>query len=420
MAETPDTIFEEREEEILISATSSGWRFPLKEWGNWAGSLLPKCQSTWKKAGIYEAITVSVYKIPRDKKLVFGLAEKWSSITNTFVFPWGEATVTLEYVMVLGGFSVLGESVLAQIDDQESVDIHLELIEKLKEAATLRNLTRTATGSWLRYFMGSESELKHEAFLSYWLSQHVFPTANYFVGQHVFPIAIRLARGIRIALAPAILAGVYSELRLLNEELVASAVLGKDEFRDVTLVAHLQVVQLWAWKRFPTLPKRLPLIDGSPKLRPARWKDLKIVPNGNIRMALDSAGESFRWRPYASSVDYWLLRKFGLDKEWSVLVDQDLDEELETLARCLRVSELVGINCIEQYLPHRVSNQFGMDQDIPHPVARCNGTRSVAWSNYSRPISDAKLYIPSRHFMAGVTVQYAKWWKNSALNRVLV
>jgi hypothetical protein len=31
----------------------------------------------------------------------------------------------------------------------------------------------------------------------------------------------------------------------------------------------------------------------------------------------------------------------------------------------LRVSELVGFDAIEQYLPHRVAMQFGMDHDVP-------------------------------------------------------
>ncbi|GMN51541.1 hypothetical protein TIFTF001_020689 [Ficus carica] len=469
MVEIPDTIFEEREEELLISATSSGtenptlrrtahflkpcvtqlsghenellkphtykntifsehkklpfkiyfkgWRFPLKEWGNWVESLLPKYQSTWKKAGIYEAIMGSVYKIPRDKRLVFGLAEKWSSITNTFVFPWGEATVTLEDVMVLGGFSVLGESVLAQIDDQESVDIHLELIEKLKEAATPGSLNRASGRAWLRFFMGSGSKIEHEAFLSFWLSQHVFPSVNYFVGHFVFPIAIRFAKGIRIALAPAVLASIYHDLRSLNEKLIASAVLKKDDLMDLTLYAPFQLVQLWAWERFPMLGPKPTCFTNGPKPRPARWKSARIVCNVDIRMALESAGETFWWHPYASSADYWLLPKFDLDKELRVSVNQDLDEELETLARCLRVSELVGINCIEQYLPHRVSKQFRMDQDIPSPVGRCNESQSVTWGNYSKPIRDVKLYIPSKHFVAGVTVRYAKWWENSVLSQ---
>ncbi|CAH8301855.1 unnamed protein product [Eruca vesicaria subsp. sativa] len=35
-----------------------------------------------------------------------GIAEKWCPNTKTFVFPWGETTITLEDVMLLLGFSV--------------------------------------------------------------------------------------------------------------------------------------------------------------------------------------------------------------------------------------------------------------------------------------------------------------------------
>ncbi|KAK9268706.1 hypothetical protein L1049_000467 [Liquidambar formosana] len=53
-----------------------------------------------------------------------------------------------------------------------------------------------------------------------------------------------------------------------------------------------------------------------------------------------------------------------------------------------RVCELVGIDCIEQYLPHRVAMQFGMDQDIPGHVARCNETPEVAWRSYRGEFDD--------------------------------
>jgi len=59
---------------------------------------------------------------------------------------------------------------------------------------------------------------------------------------------------------------------------------------------------------------------------------------------------------------------------------------------CLRVSELVGIDSIEQYLPHRVAMQFGMDQDVPSYVPRLNETKENAWRNYCRPISDENLF----------------------------
>jgi len=74
---------------------------------------------------------------------------------------------------------------------------------------------------------------------------------------------------------------------------------------------------------------------------------------------------------------------------------------------CLRVSELVGFESIEQYLPHRVSLQFGMDQDVPSYVPRLNGTKDIAWENYCRPIHDKRLYFPARLFEADVIVRYA-------------
>jgi hypothetical protein len=83
----------------------------------------------------------------------------------------------------------------------------------------------------------------------------------------------------------------------------------------------------------------------------------------------------------------------------------------------LRASELVGFDSIEQYLPHRVAMQFGMDQDVPGCVPRFNKTKSIAWENYCRPISDKKLYFPPRLCEADVTARYAKWWKKSVLDR---
>jgi hypothetical protein len=43
----------------------------------------------------------------KKQDLVYGVVEKWCSETNTFVFPFGEATITLEDVIVLGGYSLV-------------------------------------------------------------------------------------------------------------------------------------------------------------------------------------------------------------------------------------------------------------------------------------------------------------------------
>lgn len=61
---------------------------------------------------------------------------------------------------------------------------------------------------------------------------------------------------------------------------------------------------------------------------------------------------------------------------------------MESWACCLRVLELVGLDrkCIEQYLPHGVAKQFGINQDVPGDVARTNSTSKIVWRFYMRPV----------------------------------
>ncbi|KAK2639623.1 hypothetical protein Ddye_027418 [Dipteronia dyeriana] len=128
----------------------------------------------------------------------------------------------------------------------------------------------------------------------------------------------------------------------------------------------------------------------------------------NVRTVLDSAKESFDWRPYAKTLKNWNFPKFYAEKEMWVSVDPDHCEEVESFARCLRISELVGRGCVEHYFPHRVAMQFGLDQDLPACVAQVN--------DYSKPISDANLYVPPRLYEADVTTRYLDWWNESVLH----
>ena len=395
-------------ENLPLKVHFKSWRRMDENWKMWVASLHSKYQSIWKESGIYEAIMCSKYSICRHQDLILGLAEKWCPKTNTFIFSWGEATVTLEDMMALGGYSVLGDSVLSPLVTKEMEEIH----EILLEANRRVSVSFTASQhKWLEHFMGSGSKLEHEAFLSYWLSKFVFPLCEYRIERQNFPIAILLARGTRIALAPAVLSSIYSDLGLLKEKLVASTKLDTEEV--LTISAPFQLVQLWAWERFPALrPSPISISQREP--RPARWSKLKKVSIENVRLAIDTAGESFQWRPYAIAANHnWLFPKFYEEKEQWVSVDAALDKELESFALCLRVCELLGLHCIQQYLPHRVAMQFGIDQDLPGHVARYNMSPGIAWSHYNRSIGDSKLYIPPRLFEADITMRYFEWWKQS-------
>ncbi|KAI9186241.1 hypothetical protein LWI28_015164 [Acer negundo] len=247
--------------------------------------------------------------------------------------------------------------------------------QKLNQAK--KELNRSASkkasyGQWMKKFMGTGLDFEHEAFLALWLSSFVFPVSSPVIVEAVFPIAIHMSRGTRIALAPPILASIYRDL-----------------------------VQIWAWERFIEFRPKANLINiGEPRC--AQWHK-QNTGVGNVRTVLDSARVSFDWRPYVKTLKNWKLPEFYAEKEMCVWVDADLPEEFGSFALCLRTSELVGIDCVEHYLPHRVAMQFGMDQDLPACVARANDAPHVVWSCYCKPITCEKLYIRPQLFEAVVT-----------------
>nr|GMC75483.1 serine/threonine-protein phosphatase 7 long form homolog [Ipomoea batatas] len=405
------------EAEWPLELSFCGWRGPPNLWKKWVTSMRAKHLSVWKSAGIDEAIMGSVYKIHRNEKLVLGLAERWCSQTNTFVFAWGEATITLEDIMVLGGFSILGGPVTLftlQEPDLKETQNNLERSRHDLERLKLDNHAK-----WLKLFMDSGSDIEHEAFLSLWLSRFVFSGNNLDkIDKDVFPVAVRLARGIRIALAPPVLCSIYRDMSLLREtmEMISSP----DQMKGgencecnvfaLTLGAPLQFVQIWGWERI--IPLRPPPNCIEPgDVRLARWHNLKdFSKNMNVRTSIDSAAETFLWRPYVLAVDNWKIPKFYKEKEQ---FGEDLSEELKSFMYCLRVSQLVGVDCNEPYRPNRVAMQFGFDQDIPEWIPRSDKSGEVAWCEYSRPIGTVN--IPPRLLESDVTARYLEWWRKSVL-----
>ncbi|KAI8537464.1 hypothetical protein RHMOL_Rhmol09G0025200 [Rhododendron molle] len=383
-----------------------GWRNPQKRWKIWVDHMCSLHKPLWEKAGIYESIMGSVYSIKKDCELVIKVAEKWCPETNSFVFPFGEATVTLQDMMTLGGYSVLGDPVLTPLPmDTASEETREELLQARLELVRT-SAKRANQGAWMKKFMKSGCRIEHEAFLSLWLSKFVFPSAagNNTVGNKVLPIAIHLAQGTKIALAPAVLTSIYRDLSLLRKRI-------EHNVSALTIWAPFQLIQVWIWERFPALgPNPNPLENGEPRL--ARWHMVKKPNIENVDFAVATSGKCFLWR-VMTGTNQLIHNLYGETEKW-LSVSSRLDEVLESFGRCVRVSELVGLDCIEEYFPHRVAMQFGMDQDIPRKVVFCpKGNPEIAWQHYARPISDAKLYIPSRCFKSHVTTRYFEWWKKS-------
>lgn len=399
-------------EKSTVKISFSGWGSPSLNWVEWVNAMSESHATVWRKSGVHDAIMASRYQIKKQDDLMMALVEKWCIETNTFVFPWGEATVTLEDMIVLGGFSVIGNNALAPIKREAMKEVE-EKMKKAKREIEAGLEKKCCVSSWMKEMMNSGNEIEHEAFMVSWLSRFVFPNSGGLLRDKLFPAAIQLANGVKLALAPAVLAGIYRDLGVLKEHLA-----GYSEKETVVVKSPFQFVQVWALERFmelqpPGQPSQLKLSE--PRI--AQWhqhgggQDAYRYPE-NVRAVLDSAKESFDYRPYTKPLSNFKFPKFYLEDDCWVCVGSD--ENIVAFGRCLRFSKLVGLDCIEPYYPHRVALQFGYDQDVPGVVPARIETPELAWKDYIRPISDEMLYIPARLHEADVTVGYIRWWKLSA------
>ena len=73
--------------------------------------------------------------------------------------------MTLEDMMALGGYSVLGDSVLSPLLTKEMEEIYEILLEAHKTVSY--SCFNPGQYAWLEHIMGSGSKVEHEAFLSF-------------------------------------------------------------------------------------------------------------------------------------------------------------------------------------------------------------------------------------------------------------
>ncbi|XWS11205.1 hypothetical protein CRYUN_Cryun38cG0064200 [Craigia yunnanensis] len=347
-----------------------GWHVPQKRWEEWVDRMAGNYGGLWKLTGICDAIMSSRYEIRCNKDLLLGLVEFWCPETNTFVFPWGEATVTLEDVMILGGFSPLGESVRRPL---EGKFVKIEEEMNKKRLIMSRNKSKKAShGCWIKHFMEEERDYEHVAFLSLWLSRDKNGTCP--------------SNSCKPLQKPDIVEKIKLCLFL----------------RKMTASGPLQLLQLWAFERFPSLGPSIPntLKPGEP--RAARFHRLNPKISMPLVRSVLRLPDNFRWRPYIADLKNWGHPSYYKETKFLAFDYDDPDEDLKSFARCLHTSVLVGIDCKEEYLPHRVAMQFGYDQDLPAAFA----VSSISWEN-------AWFAVLPRSFQPCVSVRYFNWWTRS-------
>ncbi|KAM7262458.1 hypothetical protein ACFE04_000141 [Oxalis oulophora] len=227
-----------------LKVNYNAWRSPQQNWKLWVNKMSSLHGPTWKNIGIFDPIINSTFIFERNTDLVLALAHKWCPGTNSFIFPWGEATITLEDVMLCLGYSVLGSPVFKSLEDSDKLKVIEAKLCNAKKKLQATAAKKASNVPWMLMFMDSGSEIEHEAFLVLWLSRYVFANCFDSIVPSVFSIAVNLASGIRIALAPAILASVYKDLSSLKSVMNGDT----NGNGNVKLVSQLSLVQIWAWE----------------------------------------------------------------------------------------------------------------------------------------------------------------------------
>ncbi|KAK9116077.1 hypothetical protein Sjap_015024 [Stephania japonica] len=369
--------------EDLPKINFNGWMNPNTKWKQWVERLTDKNSKIWEKSGISEAIKASKYTIKRDESVIVGLAEKWVPSINAFEFDFGTATITLEDLMGLGGYSVFGEPVTISVSG-ELLEIQEKMITKHKWFTSHTSHKKASFSPWMDHFSCCEDEvIEHVGFLAMWLSRYVFPASGS-VSRYVFSIAVHLAHGTRIALAPAVLASIYRDLRTLSDYVLGSSGL---RLFPCTVWGPMQLLQLWAWERFWILGPceanaNYKAKNGDPLV--AKWEGLKSKKRTleDVRLVVKSE-VNFQWRCFGFSVE---SEMFGFD--------------------------LVGIDCVEKYFPSRARKQCGIlrvNKSVQQkPVLTCDDDESSSFSvqyqsQTSAPSSESEapvVKVSDEHFLS--------------------
>lgn len=131
------------------------------------------------------------------------------------------------------------------------------------------------------------------------MSSFVLPSLpEHTIQKHDFAVAIHLSEVTKIALAPAVLASLYKNLRLLKEQAAAAAASG-----SITVSGPLQIVQQWAFERFPLLGPQCPNLLKHGEPRAARWHKLNCKISLPLTRSVLKVPDNFKWLPYADNLD---------------------------------------------------------------------------------------------------------------------
>lgn len=288
-------IFSENRQKWPSDVLLKGWSMPQKQWEECLDCLAKDHGSIWNQSGICDAMISSRYELRCHEDVIFGLLEYWCPETNTLVFHGERQPLLLKISWILLGFLFF-------------VSWWQSLLRGIRWKLKKRwgNIERKCIGaSWRKPTMGLGSSILWTRWVRAYrvfalrLSRFVLPSLpEHTIQKHDFAIAIHLSEGTKIALAPAVLASLWKNLRLLKEQAAAAAASG-----SITVSGPLQIVQQWAFERFPLLGPQCPNLLKHGEPRAARWHKLNSKISLPLTRSVLKVPDNFKWLPYADNLD---------------------------------------------------------------------------------------------------------------------
>ncbi|XP_028083050.1 uncharacterized protein LOC114284348 isoform X3 [Camellia sinensis] len=337
-----------------LSNPVENWPIPNENWTNWVDRVADAKGDLWKEIGIYDAIMLSKIRIEIDKHLFFAALFFWSVPANSFHLNCGMMSPTILDIAALTGLRLHGEEVSAVFSTAKS------------PCPISYSKTMTAYDKFIDLSIDPNgvTEDEHVRFLVMWLNKFLFCNASHKITKDYTELAIALAAGRKLALAPLVLFHLYRVLaEFLNRKFLNTD-------------GPFWLLHLWLQAYFPEI---------GPIIVP--WND---APTYGFIYALSTprpktfeecftffysecvSRTPIQYTPFSSRTrgPDWFLARPGLapPEAW--------EEHTELWASYLIAREYTSTwlliihlpKCgVEYYAPNQLARQFGLTQFIPIP-----------------------------------------------------
>ncbi|XP_018632117.2 uncharacterized protein [Nicotiana tomentosiformis] len=336
--------------------TLRSWPNVSRTWIDWVDRVEKAKWEVWKSADIYDAIQLSKIDIPMDKTLLYAALCYWSISTNSFHFRFGMMGPTVLDIVALTGLRPHGEEVSVPLGIAEST-LDFPEYGKIKECLTYCKFLDVSMGAM------SVTEEEHISFLVMWLCRYLFCNSSITMVEQCTKLALALAMGKKLALAPIVLSNLYHGCN----DIITS------KFDNAT--GPFWILQLWLQSYFPEHQPStsdngnastygFPLAEGV--LRPKTFNHYFLFfhtcssRTASVFTPFSSRKFGPEWFKRSLDPYFQKLNRTELKEIWaSYLIARDIPYSIV-------LDESSKWKCgVEHYSPNQFARQFGMKQAVP-------------------------------------------------------